>query len=285
MFKIEDGRLSFYQWDLNQRLIVEDASVTEVHFCNRTDDCSLVCEVYEEDGKRLVNVPNILLQDNWTIRVYAYCVNYTKIEEKINVFSRSKPADYIYTETEIKTFARLENRMDELEATVSVEGIAKAVEDYLIANPPEAGATTEEKAQIEQNKEDIEVLQAQSASYALKSEIPSIKGLATETYVDTAIRGIDFPEPDLSAYATKKYVDSAIDAIDIPKTDLSNYYTKGQVDAAIDIAIDGIDIPEIDLRDYALKSEIPDVSNYQTEAQVIALINANMPASGDEVSY
>lgn len=40
-----------------------------------------------------------------------------------------------------------------------------------------------------------------------------------------------------------------------------------------------------DLSTYALKAEIPDVSGYQTEAQVIDLINATIPASGDEVSY
>ena len=44
--------------------------------------------------------------------------------------------------------------------------------------------------------------------------------------------------------------------------DLSNYYTKAEVDA-----------------------KIPDVSGYQTEAQVLALINANIPSSGEEVSY
>lgn len=115
MFKIENGRLSFYQWDINQRLIIEDASITEVHFCNRTSDCSLICEVYEEGGKRLVDVPNILLQDNWTIRVYAYCANYTKIEEKFIVFSRTKPADYIYTETEVKRYEKFEERLAALE--------------------------------------------------------------------------------------------------------------------------------------------------------------------------
>lgn len=141
MFKIENGRLSFYQWDINQRLIIEDASINEVHFSNRTSDYALVCEVYEENGLRLVDVPNILLQDDWTIRVYAYCANYTKIEENFIVFTRSKPADYVYTETEIKTFSLLEERMDELENTVSVEGVAKAVEEYLTVNPPQAGAT------------------------------------------------------------------------------------------------------------------------------------------------
>ena len=36
---------------------------------------------------------------------------------------------------------------------------------------------------------------------------------------------------------------------------------------------------------YVTYGQLPDVSAFQTEEQVLALINANMPASGDEVSY
>ena len=43
MFKIYDGRDKFYQWDLDRQLIIDDPTVTQVHFCNRTDDSSLVC--------------------------------------------------------------------------------------------------------------------------------------------------------------------------------------------------------------------------------------------------
>jgi hypothetical protein len=116
MFKITDGRSHFYQWDLDRRLTIEDSSITQVHFCNRTDDCSLVCEVYTEDKLRLVNVPNILLQDNWRINVYAYDKNYTKHCESFNVIARSKPADYIYTEEELKTWEALDERLDALES-------------------------------------------------------------------------------------------------------------------------------------------------------------------------
>lgn len=41
----------------------------------------------------------------------------------------------------------------------------------------------------------------------------------------------------------------------------------------------------IDLSAYALKTEIPDVSEFVTEEQVLALIQANMPVNGDEESY
>ena len=103
MFKILDGRDKFYQWDLHRQLIVNDNGITQVHFCNRTDDCSLVCEVYEEEGLRVVDVPNILLQTDWRINVYAYDGDYTKHSACFEVVKRTKPADYVYTETDVIT--------------------------------------------------------------------------------------------------------------------------------------------------------------------------------------
>ena len=118
MFKIEDGREHFYQWDLDRRLIIDDPMIKEVHFCNRTDNCSLVCETYTENGLTLVNVPNILLQSDWKIRVYAmYAINgkHTRYDACFEVKSRTKPSDYIYTDEELKTWEELENRIIELE--------------------------------------------------------------------------------------------------------------------------------------------------------------------------
>ena len=80
MFKIYDGRQQFYQWDLDRKLIV-DADVSQVHFSNITTKNSLVCETYKEDGLILVNVPNILLQSDLRIYVYAYDKNYTKFSK------------------------------------------------------------------------------------------------------------------------------------------------------------------------------------------------------------
>lgn len=116
MFKLYGERKEFFQWDLNQKIIVEDSSITEVHFWNGIEECALVCEVYEENGKRLANVPNILLQERLSIRVYAYCGDcYTKDYKLYKVTPREKPADYVYTETEIKSYAKLEERIAKLE--------------------------------------------------------------------------------------------------------------------------------------------------------------------------
>ena len=99
MFTIRDGRDYLYAWDLDRQIIVDDPSITEVHFSNRTDDNSLVVEVKDEDGLRVANIPNILLQQPWDIIAYAYCPDsYTKMEEVLEVKDRPKPADYIYTE-------------------------------------------------------------------------------------------------------------------------------------------------------------------------------------------
>lgn len=131
MFKIYDGREHFYQWDIDRKLIVEDSTISQVHFCNRTDDCSLVCETYVENGETLVNVPNILLQSDWRIRVYAYDGKHTKHEECYEVQFRTKPADYVYTETEIMNFDAILKIVEGLE-----ENMAEEVEKYLKENPP-----------------------------------------------------------------------------------------------------------------------------------------------------
>lgn len=117
MLKLEDEREQLFQWDLNRRLIVEDTSVNEVHYCNRTDDYSLVCKVYEENGLRFTDIPNILLQENFKLRVYGYDKEFTKFEEDFKIIPRSKPADYVYTPTEIKSFEALEARVETLETS------------------------------------------------------------------------------------------------------------------------------------------------------------------------
>ena len=219
MFKIYDGRSQFYQWDIDRKLIVEDASINQVHFCNRTDTCSLVCDVYDEEGLRLVNVPNILLQQDWRINVYGYDSNYTKHCEIFNVVKRSKPENYVYTETEIHHWEDLEARIDEIEKNgISDETVTKAVEGYLEENPVKVDLT----------------------------------GYATEDYVIQAIGEI--PQPDLSDYATIKDVQDAIDGIEHPQPDLTGYATEDYVTQKIAEAELGGE--DIDLSGYATKAYV-----------------------------
>lgn len=213
MFSIYDGRKDFYQWDLNRKLIVKDSNVKQVHFCNKTSDCSLVCETYTEDGVTLVNVPNILLQTNWRIFVYGYDADYTKHSDSFNVVSRSKPESYIYTETEVLSFNTLLERMNGIESN-----IADTVETYLEENPPEVNldgyATT--------GYVDTEVKEAKDYADKAIANIPKtdLTNYATKGYVEEAISNIDIPEPaDLTGYATQKYVNDAIGALPTYKSE------------------------------------------------------------------
>ena len=119
---------------------------------------------------------------------------------------------------------------------------------------------------------------------------PELTGYATETYVNNSIAAI--PPVDLSGYATKSevsaanyatqtYVDESIAAI--PPTDLTDYATIEFVNQAI--ADSGIDLSsyatktEVDTKIsnlsniYAAKTDIPDVSQYQTAAEVSSTIS------------
>ena len=131
MFKILDGRNELFQWDINRQIIVSDASIDAVHFCNRTDVSALVVEVKEKNGLRVADIPNILLQESWDINVYGYCGgHYTKQAAKIKVNPRCKPESYVYTETEVLNYNTVMEKIDRVE-----NNIGEAVNDYLIKNP------------------------------------------------------------------------------------------------------------------------------------------------------
>jgi hypothetical protein len=269
MFKILDGRSQFYQWDLDRKVIVEDASVNEVHFCNRTDDCSLVCEVYELDGLRVADVPNILLQEDWRINVYAYDSNYTKHADVFEVVRRSKPADYVYTETEIKNYDDLTVRVEQIEKNgISDEAVANAVEKYLEENDIQVdltGYATE--AYVNEKIETIELTPGPAGKDGQdgKDGQPGKDGKDGQDYVLT--------EADKKEIAGMVEVSGGGSDVD-----LSNYYTKSETDGKIKSAVDAIEIP--DTSAYALKTEIPDVSGYQTAEQVQAAITDALGAIG-----
>lgn len=305
MFSIYDGRTSFYQYDLNRKLIIDDKSITKVHFCNRTGSCSLVRCAYEVNGLWLVDVPNVILQESYRINVYGYDSEYTKHSASFNIVARTKPEDYVYTETEVAQWEALEERIAQIEENgISDETIAAAIDNYLVENPIEAGATTEQAAQIEANKTAIETLEREAANHAttdyvdnaVKNVKPDLKGYATETYVDNAIANAQIGggsggEIDLSNYATKKYVDDAVAAV--PTTDLTGYATQKWVEDKKyltqhqDLSKYALktEIPSLD--GYAKTTDIPDVSGYQTAAQVQTAINTAIAAitDGEEVSY
>ena len=276
MFKILDGRDKFYQWDKNRKLIVEDSSINEVHFCNRYGNTSIIRATYQLEGKTLVDVPNVILQESFKLHTYAFDTEYTKHEDVFEIVARTKPEDYINTEEDVKLWDELAQKLIDLEGKVDGEGIQAAVIQYLTDNPPEAGATQEEAAQIAQNKEDIATLRQEFDNF----EIPEVDftGYATEKYVDDKIADIDFPEgADLTGYATKSYVDTSISNIKHPTPDLNDYAKKSEIPSTtglasttyVDNAIKNIDIPEVNLDGYATEDYVDE-----------AIANIDIPTGG-----
>lgn len=117
MLKIQGTRNYLYQWDLNQKVIVVDNdSVNEVHFVNEgQNDNALIVEVKEDSKARYAEIPNILLQSGDNIIAYEHCEDngeYTFRKYLLEVIRRPKPADYVYTETEIKSYEALQADLD-----------------------------------------------------------------------------------------------------------------------------------------------------------------------------
>lgn len=113
MFAIANGRKALWQWDLNQQLTVA-GSCTEVHYLNKGSPSTLTVDV--KDGK--ADIPNILLQRPGRLVVYAYIVDaqdhHTKVCETFGIAPRPKPAEYVYTETEVKTWSNLQSQIGDL---------------------------------------------------------------------------------------------------------------------------------------------------------------------------
>ena len=101
VFKIYDGRTNFWQWDTKQKLIVLDDRITEVRFSNRDMEHSKRRPVYtNQDGVRVCNVPDLLLQLPKNLIAYACAKNEdgsssTVKAVKFAVYRQPIPADYV----------------------------------------------------------------------------------------------------------------------------------------------------------------------------------------------
>ena len=133
MLAIFGNRKAFYQWDSGQKLLVTYDGTCEVHFRNPGKKTALTVIPYEYEGKVVVDVPNILLQNAGIITAYVYnCVGdeCTINQDTFNVIPRQRPADYVYVETDTKAtpIAELEKRVnalsEEIEAIKEEGGIS-----------------------------------------------------------------------------------------------------------------------------------------------------------------
>ena len=139
--EIFDGRHKFYQWDSGQQIIVEDGGLcNEVHFVGGDLRCALVCQIMEVDGKRVVDVPNLLLQFHGLMTAYLFWHSdsgaLTHYAKSFLVLQRSKPESYVYSQTESINYSNLVDRIRQIEENgLSNDLIADSVLRYMRENP------------------------------------------------------------------------------------------------------------------------------------------------------
>ena len=153
MIRIEGNKSALYQWDLNMRVILTNIPAgTEVHYSNIKDNVSESCITavsYSENGYVYADIPNKLLQISGIILVYLYIQDedkaWTEFKTEIVVLPRKKPANYVYTETEIKTFESLEKRIGNLNdlTTQAKNNLVAAINEAAQTGGGGGGSTVE----------------------------------------------------------------------------------------------------------------------------------------------
>ena len=123
-----------YQWDSN-RCVEVSQPVDEVHFYNSRCGDALVVKPTTVDGVTTAPIPNILLQEAYKIYVCPVTEEQTLCRCVLTVRQRQKPADYVYTETEVMSYKALEERVFKLEsADPTAATPARISEATLLAN-------------------------------------------------------------------------------------------------------------------------------------------------------
>lgn len=147
--EILESDSQLWQWDTGQKLIVrDDGTCNEVHFCNASSTKALVLPIKTQNNLRVVDIPNILLQEASMLKAYLYHYDAdgceTRFAYQFSVRPRPKPENYVYTETEVLNYSSLVSRIDQIERNgVSDQQIATAVEKYLEENPIDTGVQFE----------------------------------------------------------------------------------------------------------------------------------------------
>lgn len=131
---LDDGRTELWQWDTGRKIVVDDKSVSEVHYQKYSSTQAITREVI--NGK--AEIPNFLLQDTHAVTVYAYSGSIengcTMAEKTFNVVKKPKPANYVETEEDKAILAKLKAEIGDLSE------LQTEVKDNLVAAINEASS-------------------------------------------------------------------------------------------------------------------------------------------------
>jgi hypothetical protein len=132
IFELTDGRKFLYQWDYNRTLNVNDNTITEVHFCYSNTGPVYAVGVNTNTTPHTAAIPNILLQQYGTFKVYAYVSTsemdngeeYTKAVEFFDVIVKSKPTDYSVDEdSTTSTWVNFNNELNNINGKLNEQKI------------------------------------------------------------------------------------------------------------------------------------------------------------------
>ena len=121
---------TLYQWDIGRKVVIDlpyGIEIDEVHFSHGDLESAAVVRVYDEKEEKIADIPNNMLQKAFAIKAYLVNNDQTVCCSFLNVIPRAKPDDYVYTETEVRNYEALEERIKTLEenGTGGGGGIAK----------------------------------------------------------------------------------------------------------------------------------------------------------------
>lgn len=126
MIQIDGEKQYLWQWDIGRRVKLRNVPEnTKIHFSMNCDTSNayVVFSYPDSEGNIYANIPNILLQNHGCLSVYVYFEGdkdgRCHCEKRFTIRDREKPADYVYSETEVFTWKSLENRIKALESESS----------------------------------------------------------------------------------------------------------------------------------------------------------------------
>lgn len=128
---------SLYQWDLNRQIEIDNlpdgTDITEVNFAHPGDEEALVVTPVKNGNTVIANIPNILLQSDKDIFIYVCVGDVTICSKRKNVHSRPRPADYVYTETQIMSYKTLEDRINNLDQVGDPGQVLTKMQDEIVS--------------------------------------------------------------------------------------------------------------------------------------------------------
>ena len=177
VFELVNGKL--YQWDTNRKIQIlpqNDGKIDEIHFAHAFDEKALPVKI-KSDGT--ADIPNIMLQTDGVLCVWAVAINddgrQTLHNAAFTIRGRAKPDDYVYTETEIKTYEELAERIKALEEN-GVGGGGGAVESVngktgeVTLKAEDVGAIPDEDGVIQSNHLGSQAVKNANIAYGAVSD-------------------------------------------------------------------------------------------------------------------